>query len=221
MPSYGTSTSTHSIGNGSKTFIVDTGLPMVAGEYLRFAPAETPGTYLAGTVTDYTNDLLTVAVVEYAGTGSFSEWNIVSTGVRGATGPQGAPGGYSELDFAQALNDFDIPAGTGFTDLPGLTISFTMPSRPVMLKMGMIVRYVGPGDGILELVETTTGNVIVEVHSGSSEQSGDWKQLYTERRLTAGVGTVRSFKVRAVRRPLTYRVAGAFEYPQWIGAYSV
>lgn len=88
---YGTSTTSLSIGTGSKVFTTQAGKQWVLGQRLRAASDD--GTkVMEGDVTDYTTDQLTLNVDYTEGAGTHADWNIAVTGERGAAGATGAAG---------------------------------------------------------------------------------------------------------------------------------
>lgn len=145
-------------------------------------------------------------------------------GSPGQAGPQGDPGGVAELAYAESLSTFSVPTTTpgSNVDVPGLTLSFVMPSRPVLLKIGAIVRNTTTAnDSVLRLIETTGGGstVIHEVHCGVSATSVDYQETYQERRITGTAGVTRTFKLQAVMRSAAWDITAATAFPTFIGAY--
>jgi microcystin-dependent protein len=95
----GTSTSTLTVGTGSKTFTTQSGKSWVLGQRLRAASDD--GTkIMEGQVTAYATTSLTLNVDYTSGSGSHSDWNISLTGARGASGA-----GSGDLLAANNLSD--------------------------------------------------------------------------------------------------------------------
>lgn len=89
----GTSTSSVTIGTGSKGFTTQAGKNFATGRHLLVTSDANPTTHLmAGRVTAYSGTSLTVDVEVTAGSGSRSDWTIRVDGERGQEGPQGDPG---------------------------------------------------------------------------------------------------------------------------------
>lgn len=72
----GTSTTSRSIGSGSKTFATQSSKSWVVGASLKFTSAGTPGVLMYGRVTSYSGTSLVVDIVSYVGTGTYTDWVI-------------------------------------------------------------------------------------------------------------------------------------------------
>lgn len=98
------STSSLSIGTGSKAFTVLADLGFTAGMRLRAASDD--GTkFMEGVVASYSSTTLTLTVDRYAGTGTHADWNIGISGQPGATA-------WPTQAFAASTSDGDPGAGT-------------------------------------------------------------------------------------------------------------
>lgn len=151
-------------------------------------------------------------------------------GATGPTGTPGAPGGAAEMAYAEVNSGgtISVATGTGTQDVPGLTLSFTMPSRPVMLEFQGLIRYVSSNlngaDAAVQIIETTGGGStnVAEFHSGVAGGSGDYKEIHGKRRITGAAGVVRSFKVTCRKdASVAWTLSPASAYPIWVGAYQV
>jgi len=71
-----TSDTSVSIGTGTKTFTVQTGLPYVGGEIVRVSVDGDPASYMEGVVDSYSGSTLVVNVTSTGGSGSYSDWLI-------------------------------------------------------------------------------------------------------------------------------------------------
>ena len=72
-----TSTTTVSIGTGSKGFAIGTDALFVPGQPVSIASDAAPSTnYMRGTVASYSGGTLTVTVTETGGSGSYNDWSI-------------------------------------------------------------------------------------------------------------------------------------------------
>jgi hypothetical protein len=147
----GTSTSSVTVGTGSKSLTTQTGLALVAGHRIRVANADA-SKVLIGIVSSYTTGTGALAwtVDGVVGSGSDTSWTITLTGETGATGPTG-PGftwkGIYSSATAYAVNDvvgysgkayINIQAGTNqqpdtataywtlYIDTPGIVDSHTV-----------------------------------------------------------------------------------------------
>lgn len=86
------STSSVTIGTGSKTFTTQAGLAYQLGLYVRAVYALDPSIYLEGTVSSYSGTTLVINSILTSGSGTISLWNIGIAGTQGVTGPTGATG---------------------------------------------------------------------------------------------------------------------------------
>lgn len=90
----GTSTTSVTIGTGSKSFTTQTG-KQFANNLLCIASASNSSNYMHGNATSYSAGSLVVNVTDTGGSGTFTDWVISICGTRGpqgATGPAGSPG---------------------------------------------------------------------------------------------------------------------------------
>jgi hypothetical protein len=92
-PGYGgTSTTSNTIGIGSKTFTTNPGLAYLPGARVRFASSANPtANWVEGDCTAYDpiSGILTLTADATLGSGTFSAWNVNISGQRGAVGPTG------------------------------------------------------------------------------------------------------------------------------------
>lgn len=93
-----TSTSSVAIGTGTKTFTIEFGKYFTPGDYVLAVSDADPATnFMYGTVTSYSNTTLEINSFVSGGSGSYADWSLRLSGIRGAIGPSGT------LDFG-ALN---------------------------------------------------------------------------------------------------------------------
>lgn len=98
------STTSLSIGSGSKTFAVAAGLPLGVGQYIIATSNANPTTHsMNGQVTAYSGTSLTITVDAFLGSGSRADWTIRNSGPRGATGATG-PAGAGSGDMLKSEN---------------------------------------------------------------------------------------------------------------------
>lgn len=95
----GTSTTTLTIGTGSKTFVTQSGKTWFVGQRLR-AVSDDASKIMEGEVLSYSSTSLTLSVDYTKGSGSHADWNISLTGARGASGA-----GSGDMVAANNLND--------------------------------------------------------------------------------------------------------------------
>lgn len=82
----GTSATSNTIGTGSKTFATQTGRLFNPPSAVLIYSSADPTNYMSGQVTSYSNGSLTVNVTVDGGSGTHTDWVIVSAGQVGATG---------------------------------------------------------------------------------------------------------------------------------------
>jgi len=113
-----TSTSSLTIGTGSKSLTVETDKDFVVGMYVIVAYTSSPTTYMAGTITSYDSGTgaLDVNVNKIAGSGTYSDWTVSLSGIVGISGT--AAGAATKLDQSS-----DITLGAA--DSQAQSISFT------------------------------------------------------------------------------------------------
>lgn len=88
----GTSTTSLSVGTGSKVFTTQSGKAWTLGTRLRAASDDGSSYVMDGEVTAYSGTSLTVSVDYTEGSGTNADWNLSIIGARGATGATGASG---------------------------------------------------------------------------------------------------------------------------------
>lgn len=88
----GTSSSSVTVGSGTKTFTTQTGKSF-NGNFVTVVRDADHSVYMYGMAT-YSGTTLSVSVEAdtYAGSGTFTDWIIAISGARGAAGPEGSPG---------------------------------------------------------------------------------------------------------------------------------
>jgi len=96
-----TSTSSITIGTGSRSFTTQASKQFAAGVWVLIASAANTANYMHGQVTSYSSTTLVVSVDNIGGTGTFADWVISVAGTRGAVG---ATGGLTGGTMSGALN---------------------------------------------------------------------------------------------------------------------
>ena len=106
-----TSTTSLTIGTGSKTLTVETGKMFQKGQYISIVDQANNANYMFGQVTSYANltGVLIVSVVAIGGSGTIVAWNVSISGIAGTTGATGSTG-YVYVAYASAAD------GTGFSN---------------------------------------------------------------------------------------------------------
>ena len=103
-----TSTSSVTIGSGSKTFVTQAGKQFAVGAWIVAISQADPAKWLTGTVTSYSGGSLVVEYVAGNGSGAVAGWNIIVSGARGETGETGA--GLPSFTGADALKALALNA---------------------------------------------------------------------------------------------------------------
>jgi len=127
-----TSTTSNSIGTGSKTFTVSSGKPYQAGTPLRIADAAAPSTNFMDTVvTSYSGTSLVVNSIGYGGSGTKTSWTINIGGAKTIDGTLGvSQGGTGATTAAAARTNLDVyskaDADSRFLNVSGEASDVTM-----------------------------------------------------------------------------------------------
>lgn len=112
-PFYGTSTTSNTIGTGSKSFVTQPGKAFNVGAPIIISDAASPTVnYLFGQVTVYnkTTGAITVNVTQTGGSGTITNWILSVSGFAGPTGPTGPSGSVSDGDKGDV-----VVSGSGAT----------------------------------------------------------------------------------------------------------
>lgn len=111
-----TSTTSNTVGLGSKVFTVQTGKQFVAGQYVQ---AISGSNWMFGTVTSYVTDQLTINVTDTNGSGTFASWAIAVSGIKGIQGiagagniPYSARTSNTQITLSERSYFIDITSGT-------------------------------------------------------------------------------------------------------------
>jgi len=85
-----TSTTSALISTDSKTFTTQSGEQFVSGQFVTIASSANPANYMYGQVTSYSTTQLIVNITAIGGSGTFADWNISLSGIKGDIGATGA-----------------------------------------------------------------------------------------------------------------------------------
>lgn len=111
-----TSTSSIAIGTGTKTFVLASDIPFVAGERGVAIDTANSSNYMYFTITSYTSSTKTlvtsVASGDTGGSGTIASWNILSSGQKGDTGATGASFDVSSLTEETTFSNLTNIAGS-------------------------------------------------------------------------------------------------------------
>ena len=157
-----TSTTSNSIGTGTKVFTIpDAGAPYL-GARMRAASTASPSNYLEGIVTAVGANSVTITSDLTGGSGTIADWALVATGDRGATGATGAPNsGTSATSNA---------VGTG-------TKTWTV-TAGLDLVIGQRVRFADAADpatnwveGVITAYSSTSLSILADLTAGSGTKT--------------------------------------------------
>lgn len=119
-----TSTTSNSIGLGSKTFTVQPNKDVGVGQYVLITDDAAPASNgMYGKITDYTGSSLTVSVEGVIGSGTKTAWTIRVSGATGATGATGTTGSASGVRQTYSTTTADADPGAGTFRLNNATPS--------------------------------------------------------------------------------------------------
>jgi hypothetical protein len=99
-----TSTTSVTIGEGSKTFTTQSGKNYQDDEPIRIRSAANKTNYMLGTVTSYSGTTLVVAVTETGGSGAHTDWEISSFGRVESQSVSNTPGATTILTVSSAFS---------------------------------------------------------------------------------------------------------------------
>lgn len=129
----GTSTSSVAIGTGAKTLTLATPSTKVfiANSYVLAFSASNTANYMYGTVTSYSNSTgdLVLSVSVTGGSGTITDWVVMTSGARGATGATGSTGSTGATgatvgtQFTYSTTTADADPGNGVFRLNNATIA--------------------------------------------------------------------------------------------------
>lgn len=171
-----TSTSSVTIGTGSKTFAVKAGLGFAVNEWVLAWETSNPGNVMQGQVTAYAGTALTANMVSSYGSGTHTDWTIalssspatIGIQVPGPQGPQGPPGA------SGTAQNFDTVAAAAAATIPNTVNGIR--------TLGNLV----PGDGGHANYIHASGSTI----GGFQSADGQWWQLGAQQLNDAMFGAV-------------------------------
>lgn len=121
-----TSTTSLTVGAGSKAFTTQTTKAFLAGMFVQAFSQADHANYMYGTVTSYTGGVLTLDVTVTGGAGTLADWLLFTSGARGPQGDQGltgpaGPSGAVGISGTPTVNQF--AAWVDGTTVKGVSIS--------------------------------------------------------------------------------------------------
>ncbi len=111
----GTSTTSLTIGTGTKAFTTQTTKTFIAGMFVQAISQANSANFMYGSVTSYDagTGVLTLDVVTTGGSGTLADWLLLTAGARGGVGATGATGDFAGVlfNFSSTTTDSDPGAG--------------------------------------------------------------------------------------------------------------
>lgn len=174
----GTSTTSRAIAaTGSMTWTIGTGKAYQLGDLVKIVVTTDTTLWMKGIVSDYSSGVLTVAINEKSGTGTYASWNI---GLAGETGPQGEQGEQGETgetgadgtlvnststtDLTPAIDDLVFTVDTGLSYIPGMRLRGASDANPTTNWFS----------GIVTDYTTTSLTINVDTLGPSILEADDW-----------------------------------------------
>lgn len=97
-----TSTTSLTIGTGTKVFTTQASKGYAAGQFFSAISAANSANFMHGTVTSYSGTTLTTNVTDIGGSGTLADWNLSISGSQGSTGAMGLSGSWVYLSTVTA-----------------------------------------------------------------------------------------------------------------------
>lgn len=129
----------------------------------------------------------------------------------------------NELAYAERTSTFTVTGvASGFVDVdvPGLAISFVMPSRPVMLELFATILATSTTAQHPYLSIKENGVDVAQAHFGRSSHTEDFQLATFRKRITGSPGTTRTFTVTSRQRTESFDIRGNALYPAYVAAIS-
>ena len=122
----------------------------------------------------------------------------------------------SELAWAQITSDFAVPSSTGgeYIEVPGTTLTFTMPNRPVYLTAEIMSQYVTTSDRSRVQIYETTGNTVhAQVPMQQAASGTDFPVNGITARITGKEGQTRTFILKIQRAKANFSLKAGSTFP--------
>lgn len=178
----GTSTTSLSIGTGSKVFTTQAGLAYVVGASRARASDSSGANYVEGLVTAYSGTSLTISADRAVGSGTITAWNISLAGDAGANGASGSvltATSTTSLTPSIGSNVFTVAAGLSFQ--AGNRVRGASAAAPTTNWFS----------GVVSSYSSTTLTITVD-KLGTPASAADWNIAISGEPGVDGAGTVNS-----------------------------
>lgn len=127
------SSTSNTIGTGSKSFTVPSGLGFQTGQFVLVQQATNTANYMGGRITSYSGTTLVTSMTAFGGSGTLTNWTIDVSGAPGATGNQGPP--TNVFDTRTLAMAATIPGGVNVIRTNAYDSSFTDNSGAVFARL--------------------------------------------------------------------------------------
>lgn len=187
----GTSTTSATVGTGSKTFTTQSGLGLQAGSFVVVASSAGPANYFHGQVTAYSGTSLTVNVLDDGGSGTYASWTI------SLSSPQGASGSGSGTVNSATGGQLAYYASNGTTvsgDVNATVVNGLLTLGQAGSTQGSI-NLAGSTSGNTTLAAPVTGNGTMTLQAGSDTLTGRATTDTLTNKTFDTAGTGNSFKI--------------------------
>ena len=122
----------------------------------------------------------------------------------------------AELAWTEITSDFAVPSSTGgeYIEVPGTTLTFTMPNRPVYLTAEVMSQYVTTSDRSRVQIYETTGNVVhAQVPMQQAASGTDFPVNGITARITGKEGEIRTFILKIQRAKANFSLKAGSTFP--------
>lgn len=141
-----TSTSSVTVGTGTKTFIIQPGKDFAAGSFVLATSDGDPANYMLGQISAYAGTALTIDVADsgVGGVGTHSDWTLRASSPTGAQGPAGP--GYAAQSSTSATigtgsKSFVVQAGLAYS--AGARVRASSSANGANYMEGLVASYSG------------------------------------------------------------------------------
>ncbi len=175
----GTSTTSTTIGTGSKSLTTQTGKQFLAGQWVMVVRVADVNAWMFGQITSYNSGsgALVVDVIVTSGAGTFFDWVIMLSGARGATGTNGtgipaySAGDAGKLMGVNPAGDNTEWVGLPFSSIQIFTSTGTFTPDPRRNKYFVIAIGGGGGGGDTAGISGWGGETVMGIMTISSAQA--------------------------------------------------
>ena len=190
-----TSTTSLTIGAGSKSITVETGLGIIVGMSLKIASVASPTNWLHGDVTSYNSGTgaLVVNVTTMQGVGTFASWRATLSAPAGpAAVPQGGEAVSSALDITLDSASARVQSVTMTTSSKAIILP-----DPATLSEGGPIFIIHKASGYAFDIKNSAGTVVGRISSARyalmmliDSAANLWKVAYCDTSLSVGLASI-------------------------------